>query len=215
MTDSHQQNVRSLWIRCGALDCHHDAVIDVSAFPDDAAARPRELAEVVAQRLPAALERRLALDLPRDAYRVVHAEGDGLPGLIVDRYADAAVVQTTSAAMNAARDQVLEVVRAVLQPRVLVVRDDGSARDFEELPRFAALVSGAEARVVYRLGKNRLRDKLHVLSQLCQDGRLLLGAVAGKRRLGHLPILTPWTTEKLVEASDLLMPRRGNVVPPL
>jgi len=126
----------------------------------DPAARPRELAEVVAQRLPAALERRLALDLPRDAYRVVHAEGDGLPGLIVDRYADAAVVQTTSAAMNAARDQVLEVVRAVLQPRVLVVRDDGSARDFEELPRFAALVSGAEARVVYRLGENRLEADL-------------------------------------------------------
>jgi hypothetical protein len=28
--------VRSLWVRCGALGCHHDAVIDVSAFPDDA-----------------------------------------------------------------------------------------------------------------------------------------------------------------------------------
>ena len=31
-----QQSVRSLWIRCSALHCHHDAVIDVSAFPDDA-----------------------------------------------------------------------------------------------------------------------------------------------------------------------------------
>ena len=32
-----QQNVHSLWVRCGALDCHHDAIIDVSTFPDNAA----------------------------------------------------------------------------------------------------------------------------------------------------------------------------------
>jgi hypothetical protein len=30
-----KQNVRSLWVRCGAIGCHHDAVIDVSEFPDD------------------------------------------------------------------------------------------------------------------------------------------------------------------------------------
>jgi hypothetical protein len=53
------------------------------------------------------------------------------------------------------------------------------------------------------------------LSQLRRDGRLLLGAVGGKRRLGHLPILTPWAAEKLVEASDLLSTRPVLVVPPL
>jgi 23S rRNA (cytosine1962-C5)-methyltransferase len=127
---------------------------------DRAPGRPPRLADVVAQRLRAALQRRLALNLPRDAYRVVHAESDGLPGLIVDRYADAAVVQTTSAAMHATRDEVLEIVRRVLQPRVLAVRDDGSARDFEELPRLATLASGADARVVYRLGENRLEADL-------------------------------------------------------
>jgi hypothetical protein len=31
-----ENRVRSLWVRCGALGCHHDAVIDVTAFPDDA-----------------------------------------------------------------------------------------------------------------------------------------------------------------------------------
>lgn len=126
----------------------------------DPGARPGRLADLVAQRLPLALQRRLALNLPRDAYRVAHAEGDALPGLIVDRYADAAVVQTTSAAMNAIRDDVLDIVRAVLQPRLLVVRDDGSARDFEELPRFAALVDGPDARIVYRLGENQLEADL-------------------------------------------------------
>ena len=74
-------------------------------------ARPRRrparpLGELVDERLAAALARRLAMQLDRDAYRVVHAESDGLPGLVVDRYADAAVIQTTSVAMNAARAEI-------------------------------------------------------------------------------------------------------------
>ena len=123
-------------------------------------AAPRALPQLVAERLEPALAARLAMNLPRDAYRVVHAESDRLPGLIVDRYADAVVVQTTSAAMHAVRDEVVEVIRARLQPRVMVVRDDGSARDFEELPRFAGLVAGRDARVTYRLGDNRLEADL-------------------------------------------------------
>ncbi|HZL21614.1 MAG TPA: methyltransferase domain-containing protein [Polyangia bacterium] len=118
--------------------------------------RPRPLVEIVGERLDAALERRLALKLDRDAYRVVHAESDGLPGLVVDRYADAAVLQTTSVAMDAALTEIGELVRSKLDARVVVARDDGSARDFEELPRFAGLLAGTDARIVYRLGENRL-----------------------------------------------------------
>jgi len=125
-----------------------------------ATCRPRPLLDLVAERLDAALARRLSLKLPRDAYRVVHAESDALPGLVVDRYAEAAVIQTTSAAMDAARDQLAALVRGRLDSRVVVVRDDGSARDFEELPRFAALAHGSSARVVYRLGENRLEADL-------------------------------------------------------
>ena len=36
LRNMRDQNVRSLWVRCGALGCHHHAVIDVSVFPDDA-----------------------------------------------------------------------------------------------------------------------------------------------------------------------------------
>jgi hypothetical protein len=35
LANMRQQNVRSLWIRCGAIHCHHDAVLNVSDFPDD------------------------------------------------------------------------------------------------------------------------------------------------------------------------------------
>jgi 23S rRNA (cytosine1962-C5)-methyltransferase len=122
---------------------------------------PDDLLPLVEARLADALQRRLEMHLDRDAYRVVHAESDGLPGLVVDRYADAAVIQTTSVAMNAARAAIAEVVRAKLGARIVIARDDGSARDFEELPRFAGvLAGGGDVRVVYRLGENRLEANL-------------------------------------------------------
>jgi 23S rRNA (cytosine1962-C5)-methyltransferase len=126
----------------------------------------KSLLDVVQQRLAEALERRRALGLDRDAFRVVHAESDGLPGLVVDRYADAAVIQTTSVAMNAARADIAGLVRDRLGVRIVVGRDDGSARDFEELPRFAGvLAGGGDTRVVYRLGANQFEADLLVDSK--------------------------------------------------
>src|SRR3954466_2869268 len=103
---------------------------------------PIALGALVEESLAAAPARRQALNLDRDALRVVHAESDLLPGLVVDRYGDAAVMQTTSVAMSAARAEIAAIVHARLDARVVVCRDDGSARDFEELPRFAGVVAG-------------------------------------------------------------------------
>ena len=96
----------------------------------------------------------------------LHAEADLCPGLVVDRYGDAAVVQTTSVAMNAARAAIAAAVREVLDARIVIARDDGSARDFEELPRFAGVLEGSgDTRIVYRLGENRLE------ADLLRDGK--------------------------------------------
>lgn len=92
---------------------------------------------------PALARRERARDaglLDRDAYRVIHAESDRLPGLIVDRYGDTAVMQTTSVAMNAARARLAPMVAEWLGARLVVARDDGSARDFEDLPRTAGIL---------------------------------------------------------------------------
>src|SRR5688572_26932016 len=122
---------------------------------------PADIESLVRQRLGQALARRRALALDRDAYRVMHAEADLCPGLVVDRYGDAAVVQTTSVAINAARADIAAAVRELLDARIVVARDDGSARDFEELPRFAGvLAGGGDTRIVYRLGENRLEADL-------------------------------------------------------
>jgi 23S rRNA (cytosine1962-C5)-methyltransferase len=127
---------------------------------------PADIEALFRQRLGEALARRRALALDRDAYRVLHAEADLCPGVIVDRYGDAAVVQTTSVAMNGARAAIADTIREVLDARIVIARDDGSARDFEELPRFAGvLTGGGETRVVYRLGENRLE------ADLLRDGK--------------------------------------------
>jgi 23S rRNA (cytosine1962-C5)-methyltransferase len=120
-----------------------------------------DLLSLVDARLGHALAFRRGLGLDRDAFRAVHAESDGLPGLIVDVYADAAVLQTTSAAMDAHKAAIAALVTRRLDARLVVSRDDGSARDFEGLPRSATILVGAgSTTVAYRLGPNRLEADL-------------------------------------------------------
>lgn len=118
---------------------------------------PRDLLRIVEERLVRARARRDGLRLDRDALRLVHGESDGLPGLFVDRYADVAVVQTTSVAMDARRAAIGALLERLLGVRLVLARDDGSARDFEGLPRQkTVLAGGGSTEVEYRLGQNRL-----------------------------------------------------------
>jgi 23S rRNA (cytosine1962-C5)-methyltransferase len=66
-------------------------------------------------------------------YRAVFGESDDLPGLIIDRYDDVCVVQITAAGMERARSEVIAAVRAVFNPRSIVLRDDNSSRKLEGL----------------------------------------------------------------------------------
>jgi 23S rRNA (cytosine1962-C5)-methyltransferase len=116
-----------------------------------------DLLSIVRARLERARARRASLGLDRDAWRVVHGESDALPGLFIDLYADVAVVQTTSVAMDAEHAAIAEIARTSLGARMVVSRDDGSARDFESLPRRRAILCGqGSTEIEYRLGPNRL-----------------------------------------------------------
>jgi 23S rRNA (cytosine1962-C5)-methyltransferase len=77
-----------------------------------------------------ARDHRRALHLPSDetnAYRLVHAEGDGLPGLIVDMFDDVCVVQSTTLGMKLRDALWLEALREVVGPRAIVDRTPLSA----------------------------------------------------------------------------------------
>lgn len=68
-------------------------------------------------------------------YRVAFGEADGLPGLVLDRYGNVVVGQIATAGMEALRADVESAVADVLAPETLVWKNDGGARDLEQLPR--------------------------------------------------------------------------------
>lgn len=94
-------------------------------------------------RIRAALARRTTLDPPASAYRVVHAEGDGLPSLVVDRYGPYVVAQLLSAGLEAVRGDVLAAIDRVLEPDGVLLRNDASVRRHERLSLAVEPVHGA------------------------------------------------------------------------
>ena len=93
---------------------------------------------LIARRLERAMRLRERLfDTPY--YRLVHAEADGLPGLVVDRYGPVLVVQSNTAGMARLEPLVLDALGELLTPEAIVLRNDGPARVLEGL--------GSETRV--------------------------------------------------------------------
>jgi 23S rRNA (cytosine1962-C5)-methyltransferase len=86
------------------------------------------------RRLAAAIDYRRGVVRDSDAYRLVHAEADLLPALIVDRYGDYLVVQTLDQGMDRAKDAIVAGLVRLLSPRGIVLRNDASVRRKEELP---------------------------------------------------------------------------------
>lgn len=68
-------------------------------------------------------------------YRLVFAEADGLPGLILDRFGPVLVGQLNTAGMDQARPAIEEAIRKVIDPQALLWRNDSSVRGLEGLPR--------------------------------------------------------------------------------
>ena len=75
-------------------------------------------------------------------YRLIHAEGDGLPGLIVDRFAEACVVQITTAGMERMSDSILEALEATIAPGTVILRNDVPARALEGLESYVRAAKG-------------------------------------------------------------------------
>ena len=75
-------------------------------------------------------------------YRLVYGEGDGLPGLIVDRYGDVCVAQISTAGMDRIKDDILAALQKVLKPVAVLWRNDGAMRELEGLERYVADAAG-------------------------------------------------------------------------
>jgi 23S rRNA (cytosine1962-C5)-methyltransferase len=135
----------------------------------------------------AALDRRRGI--ADSAWRAVHAEGDGLPSLIVDRYGDYAVAQLLSAGLEAVRDDVVAAIRDTLAPKGLLLRNDPAVRERERLPRDVTLAFGEvpetieskEGRIRFLAAPWTGQKTGAFLDQ--RENRQLIGARAGGRCL--------------------------------
>ena len=119
--------------------------------------------EFFGQRLAAAEAHRRRVVSGSEAYRLVHGEGDLLPGLVVDRYADYLVMQTLDQGMDAARATIVDVLVEMFSPLGLIARNDATVRTREALPLESNVVHGSVPELVeFHMNGFRLQaDLLH------------------------------------------------------
>lgn len=75
-------------------------------------------------------------------YRMVHSEGDGLPGLVIDRFDDIVACQLNTAGMDLLKEDIVAALDEVLRPSCIVLRAESSARALEGLDPIYEVVSG-------------------------------------------------------------------------
>ncbi|WP_199261760.1 RSP_2647 family RNA methyltransferase [Paracoccus binzhouensis] len=76
-------------------------------------------------------------------YRLVHAEADGLPGTVIDRFGDAAVIQPNAAWAERLVEEIAAALRDVAGVSTVILNGQGRARGLEGLPERMELMSGA------------------------------------------------------------------------
>lgn len=123
-------------------------------------------AEFFRGRIAAALgwRRKRASTSDTNSLRLIHGESDGLPGLIVDQYGDALVMQVLSAGIERQRDMLAELLVEASGARWVVERSDADVRALEGLPERIGLLYGSE-----------LPDGIEVIESGCRFRVDLLG----------------------------------------
>src|SRR5919206_3798284 len=95
-------------------------------------------------RLRAAISRRAGIEKEAGAFRLVYSEGDALPSLVVDRYADVLVLQTLSQGTESVKAMLVELLVEELSPRSVVERNDVRVRRLEGLELTAGVLYGED-----------------------------------------------------------------------
>ena len=134
-----------------------------------------------------ALRRRLYAE---PYYRLVHAEADGLPGLILDRFGDVAVLQLNTAGMARLETEIIDACQKLLAPAAIVLRNDSPARALEGLASEVRVAAGTLSGPV-EIGENGARflidpeagQKTGWFYDQRENRRFVAGLAAGARVL--------------------------------
>ena len=127
---------------------------------------------------------------PGEAERLVHGESDGLPGLIVDRYADVVVLQISSAGCDRWRDAIIASLQQITAARAIYERSDADVLELEGLATRTGLAKGKLEIPVVEFRESGIRLLVDVakghktgfyLDQ--RDNRLQVGQLAAGRHV--------------------------------
>ena len=75
-------------------------------------------------------------------YRLIHGDADGLPGLVVDRFGDTVVIQTSTAGMDLLIDYVVSALKSVIAPKHILLNNEGGFRNLEGLDTLSKTLEG-------------------------------------------------------------------------
>jgi len=148
-------------------------------------------ADFIRRKISNALNARKELKLAQhsNGMRLIHGESDGLPGLIVDQYADVLVVQLGSAGAERWRETIADVLQELCKPVCIYERSDSDGRELEGLPKRNEITRGKLPDVL-SITENGIRIAVDVaagqktgfyLDQ--RDNRKLIGELAGGREV--------------------------------
>ena len=172
---------RHPWIFSGALKTSNDAVSGdvVGIFAEDGrflaqalfSAESQIVARVISfsekdviddaffeARIAAALARRVPLATQTNAMRLIHAESDGLPGLIADRYGDVIVLQLLTAGIEPRREFLARAIQRQTGCKTVYERSDADVRALEGLDVRSGLITGValDAEVIVAEGNLKI-----------------------------------------------------------
>jgi len=116
------------------------------------------------KKLTAAINLRKKIIQTSDSYRVVYAESDGLPGLLVDLYNDVVSVQINSAGLETQKEIIIQLLDELLSPKAIVLRNDHYHRSLENLPEEQRMAKGTEEDAKTMMKEHGLLYEVDVLS---------------------------------------------------
>lgn len=108
------------------------------------------------------IRRRLFAANATNAFRLVNAEGDGLPGLIADQYSDYLVVQISTLGMSHFRNEIVAALQNVVQPQGIFERSTGASLNEEGLPPVTQIIAGNEPPASLHIRENNLLFEVNI-----------------------------------------------------
>src|SRR3990170_396661 len=152
---------RGRFLACGAYSPHSQIRVRIWSWDPEEAVDERFFRDRLVKAMGARLE--FVDRSETNAYRLVNAESDGLPGLIVDRYADTLVLQCLSSGSERWRDTLVKLILEISGHRQIFERSDAEVRTLEGLAPRSGMLIGSEAPERLEIQENGLFFEVDII----------------------------------------------------